>query len=108
MLLLMLCVLAVDMQMRIYIGFFGVLPELRGFKHADKITHAIYGGVIGVIAAWLASSLGLDIYLMALAASVVAGVGKEIYDAITSDGRWDPWDILATIILPLLALIFLS
>lgn len=94
--------------MRVYIGFLGILPELRGFSHADKVTHAIYGGVIGGIAAWLATGLGLNIYLIALAASLLAGIGKEIYDAITCNGDWDPWDILATMVLPLLALAFFS
>ena len=92
---------------RIYIGFLGVFPELRWFKHADKVTHAIYGGVIGGIAAWIGTWLGWNIYLMALVASGLAGVVKEIYDAISCNGQWDPWDIVATMILPLIALFLL-
>ena len=92
--------------MRISIGVQGYLPELRGFKHADKVTHAIYGGVIGGIAAMLAIMAGLSAHGVAIAASAIAGVAKEVYDAKVSDGKWDKWDILATMALPLLALLF--
>lgn len=92
--------------MRIYIGFLGILPELRGFRHADKVTHVIYGAMIGVLAGWLASLFALPIYVMALAASTLAGIAKEIYDAWVSGGLWDPWDIIATMLVPALALIF--
>jgi len=88
----------------IEIGFLGYLPELRGFKHADKVTHVIYGAVIGLVAAAVASCVGLAGYWPALIAATIAGIMKEIYDAWVSDGLWDIWDIVATIIVPLLAL----
>ena len=83
----------------------GILPGLTGFKHADKLTHAIYGGVIGLAAAYIASWLGLPPYSMALAAASIAGIGKEVYDAKVRKVAWDKWDILATISLPLVAIL---
>jgi len=87
------------------ITFQGWLPEISGFKHADKITHAIYGGVIGGVAAFVALKYALPAYSMALVAASIAGIGKEIYDAKVRKVEWDKWDIIATISLPLLALL---
>jgi ABC-type methionine transport system permease subunit len=90
----------------IKITFQGFLPEISGFKHADKLTHIIYGAVIGAIAAYIALKVGLPAYIMALTAAAIAAIGKEIYDANKSNGHWDSWDIVATIALPLAALLF--
>ncbi|OUS26344.1 hypothetical protein A9Q98_10885 [Thalassotalea sp. 42_200_T64] len=92
--------------MPVKITFQGVLPELSGFRHADKVTHAIYGAVIGIIAAFFAVKLGFPPYWVALAAASIAGVGKEIYDAKVGKVEWDIWDVLATISLPFIAILF--
>ena len=93
-----------NLDLAIKIRLQGILPELIGFKHADKLTHAIYGGVIGLVAAYIAYFFGLPPYSMALAAASIAGVGKEVYDAKIRKVAWDKWDILATISLPLIAI----
>lgn len=84
----------------------GKLPALGGFKHADKVTHAIYGGLAGGAAAALAYQFGLPVHSSAIAASAVFAVGKEIYDAKIRKKQWEGMDILATMALPLLALLF--
>lgn len=91
--------------MAVKITFQGVLPQLSGFRHADKVTHAIYGAVIGAIAGFFALKFALPVYIIALAAATLAGIAKEVYDAKISHGEWDIWDIVATMAIPFIALV---
>ncbi len=90
--------------MDIKIVFQGVLPAISGFKHADKVTHAIYGAIISFFSAALALAFDLPPYTIALAVTCIFAVSKEIYDAKVRKVQWDKWDILATIAVPLVAL----
>ena len=89
----------------IKITYQGRLPALAGFKHADKVTHAIYGGVAGAAGALIAYKLGLPVHGVSIASAACVAVGKEIYDAKVRKVQWDAWDIVATIALPVAAAI---
>jgi len=92
--------------MSIGITYQGKLPALSGFKHADKASHAIYGGLAGGVAAAAAHYFGLPVHSAALVAAGVFVFGKEIYDVQVRKKDWEGLDILATISIPLIALFF--
>lgn len=91
--------------MSIELTYQGKLPALAGFKHADKVTHAIYGGVAGAAGAVIAYKLGLPVHGISIACAATIAVGKEIYDSKVRKVQWDGWDIVATIALPVVAAI---
>jgi len=88
--------------MSIGITYQGKLPALSGFKHADKITHAIYGGVITAGSAFIAYKLGLNPATSALAVSAVIATAKEYYDKNYRNKAFDNVDLLATMVPSLL------
>ncbi len=92
--------------MTVKIVFQGVLPAISGFKHADKVTHVLYGAIISVFVAFVALRLGFPAYTSALAITCIFAIGKEVYDAKIRKVAWDKWDVLATIAVPLLAIMF--
>lgn len=73
-----------------YIQFQGFLPCLVGFKYSDKVTHALYGSVVGIIVA-LVSTPSIGLWVV-----VVLGMAKEAYDKYVRKVFWDIWDIVAT------------
>lgn len=83
--------------MSIGITFQGKLPALSGFKHADKVSHAIYGGVVTAVTAFAASKVGLNPATSALAVSAIVATAKEYYDKNYRNKAFDNLDLLATI-----------
>lgn len=84
--------------MSIRLGSQGVLPAFKGFKHADKVNHALYGGAIALSAGYVSSKFfGFDSATIPLAAAALFAVGKEIYDETVRHRKWEFLDIIATI-----------
>ncbi|MBL4910490.1 MAG: hypothetical protein JKX78_10830 [Alteromonadaceae bacterium] len=91
--------------MTVKIIYQGKLPALGSFKNADKVTHAIYGGIIGGLASIAAYKVGLHPYSIGFASAAVFAMGKEIYDEKVRHKSWELLDILATISIPMLLMI---
>ncbi|WP_199609213.1 hypothetical protein [Flocculibacter collagenilyticus] len=79
--------------------------NIEGFNHANKVTHFIYGALVGGIAICLFSIFNLPAHSIAIVACSLVAVAKEHYDIKVRHLTWSKWDVLAILALPLVALI---
>lgn len=92
-----------------YFTMQGYLPAFsEEVPYHDKLNHIVYGGLAGLGAGFLASRYGLNPYNAALLAASTFAVGKEIWDEKVRNKEFEVNDIIATISLPLLAILIHS
>jgi hypothetical protein len=66
----------------------------------DKWAHRIFGGFISVVVTGAMITFNVNVVLSCIVgffAAFLAGVAKEVYDAAQEDGKWDWYDLLATV-----------
>lgn len=78
-----------------------LLNRLLALPYGDKLVHALVGLVIGLLFGVIAVAFFGEGYgpASAIVAALVAGVGKEVYDAEHPDVHTtDPLDVVATML----------
>ena len=64
--------------------------------HIDKVAHILLGTAFYTLAGFIISDFD------ALMATIALAIAVEVYDLVSEDVTPDFWDIIATIILPVL------